>query len=285
MEQVQYKGNKREAEEDTHRAIELFLESRREGISQGTIEFYSKYLTKAIPVLGLSPTPRAMNSYLDSLSCSVGGKHAYFRAISVFYNWLYGLRSGFNFEARDNPIALIDPPKRPKLILPSLTKEQVELLIAKAHSTRDKAMVSLFVESGMRLSELANIRVPHIDWEARIIKVVGKGNKEGYAPFGSSTEKYLRAWLHEYQPEVDKPIWNLGFWGIKGMLRDLGRQTGLSCNPHSFRRTFASLLRKAGIDTMTIKDLGRWESLQMVQRYTRSVTFEDSLRFYKAPLS
>jgi len=35
---------------------------------------------------------------------------------------------------------------------------------------------------------------------------------------------------------------------------------------------------------MTIKDLGRWESLEMVQRYTRSVTFEDSLKFYKAPL-
>jgi hypothetical protein len=47
----------------------------------------------------------------------------------------------------------------------------------------------------------------------------------------------------------------------------------------------AHLLSKAGVDTMTIKDLGRWESLEMVQRYTRSVTFEDSLKFYKAPLS
>ena len=54
---------------------------------------------------------------------------------------------------------------------------------------------------------------------------------------------------------------------------------------HTFRRTFACLLRKAGVDTMTIKDLGRWESLEMVQRYTRSVTFEDSLKFYKAPLA
>ena len=44
-------------------------------------------------------------------------------------------------------------------------------------------------------------------------------------------------------------------------------------------------MRKDGVDTMTIKDLGRWESLEMVQRYTRSVTFEDSLKFYKAPLS
>jgi integrase len=54
---------------------------------------------------------------------------------------------------------------------------------------------------------------------------------------------------------------------------------------HTFRRTFACLLRKVGVDIMTIKDLGRWESLEMVQRYTRSVTFEDSMKHYKAPLS
>ena len=70
----------------------------------------------------------------------------------------------------------------------------------------------------------------------------------------------------------------------KAMLDGLRDETGLPCNPHTFRRTFACLLRKAGVDTMTIKDLGRWESLEMVQRYTRSVTFEDSLKFYKAPL-
>ena len=68
------------------------------------------------------------------------------------------------------------------------------------------------------------------------------------------------------------------------MLRRLEVATGITCNPHVFRRTFASLLRKAGVDTMTIKDLGRWESLEMVQRYTRLVTFQDSLKFYKSPL-
>ena len=69
------------------------------------------------------------------------------------------------------------------------------------------------------------------------------------------------------------------------MLKRLQEMTNLPCNPHTLRRTFVCLLRKAGVDTLTIKDLGRWESLEMVQRYTRSVTFEDSLKFYKAPLS
>jgi integrase len=69
------------------------------------------------------------------------------------------------------------------------------------------------------------------------------------------------------------------------MLERLRRQTGLPCNPHTFRRTFAVLLRKAGVDTMTIRDLGRWESVQMVERYTRSFGFADAMKFYKAPLS
>jgi len=68
------------------------------------------------------------------------------------------------------------------------------------------------------------------------------------------------------------------------MLDQLGIETGIHCNPHTFRRTFACLLRKAGVDTMTIKELGRWENLEMVQRYTRSFNFQDSMRFYKSPL-
>jgi len=271
--------------QEGQRAIELFLKSRREGISQSSLDFYSKYLTKAIPVISLSPTPRKISSYLDGLSCSVGGKHAYFRAISVFFNWLYSPKSGFPFQQKDNPIKLIDPPKKPKLILPTLTKEQVNLLISKVKCVRDAAIISLFTESGLRLSELMNIKPEDIDWDNRIIRIMGKGNKEGYAAFGALSEKYLKEWLAEYQPGSGELIWNIGFWGIKAMLHSLGIETGLQCNPHTFRRTFACLLRKAGVDTMTIKDLGRWESLEMVQRYTRSVTFHDSLKLYKAPLS
>lgn len=115
--------------------------------------------------------------------------------------------------------------------------------------------------------------------------MIGKGNKEGFAPFGDKSEHYLQTWLFEYQPDKEDIIWNVSYWGIKTMLDDLRKETGLPCNPHTFRRTFACLLRKAGVDTMTIKDLGRWESLEMVQRYTRSVSFHDSMKFYKAPLS
>lgn len=69
------------------------------------------------------------------------------------------------------------------------------------------------------------------------------------------------------------------------MLRRLEAKTGITCNPLTFRRTFAVLPRKAGIDTMTIKELGRRESMEMGQRYTRAFSFQGSIEFYRSPLS
>jgi len=68
------------------------------------------------------------------------------------------------------------------------------------------------------------------------------------------------------------------------MLDQLGVETGLHCNPHTFRRTFAFLLRKAGIDTMTIEDLVRWESLEMVQGCIGSFNFQNSMKISQSSL-
>jgi integrase/recombinase XerC len=194
----------------------------------------------------------------------------------VFYNWLYSPKSGYNLNPQKNPILQVEAPKVEKKILPALTSEQVEYLIEEAGCVRDKAIISLFVDSVLRLSELANISPYNIDWDNRVIKVVFKGNKEGLAPFGERTKRLMKEWLSQYQ--ANGRLWDLNRWGIVDMLKVLRLKTGLPCNPHTFRRTFACLLRKAGVDTMTIKDLGRWESLEMVQRYTRSVSFQDSLK-------
>ncbi|MFH1087463.1 MAG: tyrosine-type recombinase/integrase [Chloroflexota bacterium] len=268
---------------DCGAALEAFLKSRREGISPNTLWDYRKTLRRALPCLGLKPTTKGVNAYLNSLSCSLGGKYDYFKCLRAFYNWLYSPSSAFKLRPEDNPVLWVDAPKRPQLILPSLTAEQVMKLIDDCPNLRDKAIVALFTESGLRLSELTNIKPTDIDWQVRIIRVLGKGRKEAYAPFGKLSERYLKEWLAQYAPNGN--IWGMNEWGIVSMLRRLDKATGLPCNAHTFRRTFACLLRKAGVDTMTIKDLGRWESLEMVQRYTRSVSFRDSLRFYKAPLS
>ncbi len=76
-----------------------------------------------------------------------------------------------------NPLAKVDVPKVKNRILPSLTEEQVEYIIEQAETLIDKAMVLLFADSGMRLSELASIRDSQIDWENHLITIWGKGGK------------------------------------------------------------------------------------------------------------
>jgi integrase len=216
------------------------------------------------------------------LKCTNSGKHGYFRALRAFYNWLYSPKSGYNLSPQDNPILAVDAPKIEKKILPSLNSEQLEYLIERAESIRDKAIISLFADSGLRLSELAAIKVSDIDWDNSLIKVRCKGNKEGFAIYGEITGRLLREWL-TCRNGNDR-LWDINHWGINIMLRRLKARTGLPCNPPTFRRTFATILAKRGVDSLHIMRLGRWESLEMVQRYTRSVTFHDSLKFYKAPL-
>ena len=89
-------------------------------------------------------TPESINHFLSTLTCA-NGKNAYYRAIRAFCNWLYKQEL-----IPTNPILKVDAPKIKKVILPSLTPAQVEYLIAKASYVRDKAIISLFADSGIR---------------------------------------------------------------------------------------------------------------------------------------
>ena len=87
--------------------------------------------------------PFLIERFITSRSCSNGGKHAYYRCLKTFYNWLYSPKSGFLVKMQDNPILIVDAPKVEKKILPSLTPEQLELVISLAKCVRDKAIISL----------------------------------------------------------------------------------------------------------------------------------------------
>jgi integrase/recombinase XerC len=260
----------------------LFLQSRRAmGVSDKTMDFYKDRLYGFVSEIDyVKATRQRIERYLNTIPPNQYGlatRHASFRAIKTFYRWL---NAEYNIR---NPIRGMQAPILGKPIMPSLAQEQVQLLLEKVKNARDKAIIALFTESGLRLSELTSIKPQNTDWDNHTVRIMGKGRKESYAPFGELSENYMREWLSQYQPNGN--VWGINKNGIQIMLQRLENSTGLPCNPHTFRRTFACLLRKAGVDTMTTKDLGRWESLEMVQRYTRSVTFNDSLKFYKAPLS
>jgi site-specific recombinase XerD len=230
-------------------------------------------------VIGIGITGQEISRFIGSLQCSNGGKRGYHCCLRAFYNWLYSPKSGYNLNRQNNPILLVDPPKVEKKIMPALSTAQVDYLIEQAECVRDKAIISLFADSGLRLTELANINVSDIDWHNGLIKVWCKGNKEGYAPFGERTKSLMKEWLSKFR--TDGKLWDLNRWGIIEMLSQLKKKTGLPCNAHTFRRTFASILAKKGVDSLHIMRLGRWESIAMVERYTRSVKFEDSLRLYR----
>jgi integrase len=280
----------------------LFMLSRQSmQVSSGTEQFYRTKVGRFVREVNVDKASRQdIETFLLQFG-NPGNRHAYYRAVKTFYNWR---EETFDLPS---PMDKIKAPRLCKLILPSLTREQVDYLLNIAVTIRDKAIIAMFTESGLRLSELVNIRPTDIDWKNGTIKVLGKGRKEALAPLGKLTRKYLEELIKpndikelkdgskgdlstenpgETSDDISRiNIWHLNQWGVTSMLRRLEKKSGYPCNPHVFRRTFACLLRKSGLDVMTIKDLGRWESLEMVQHYTRSVTFQDSLKFYQSVLA
>lgn len=247
--------------------------------SRKGIEGYFRKLLEAFP--DRFPSRSDIVDYLGNKKPVV--KRRTYEALRAFGNWLE------KHQIMPNPWKGIDVPKVPIPLLPAPSPDQINQLFNYLDEhyppdtcLRNKTIIATLVESGLRLSEIAGVHLKDINWQQHTIQVWGKGNKEGLAPFGSTSETLLKQWLSQYNLEGN--IWGINKNGIQTMLKRLKAETGIPCTAHNFRRAFASILRRSGVDVMTIKDLGRWESLEMVQRYTRSVTFQDSLKHYKAPL-
>tara|TARA_B100000315_G_scaffold245084_1_gene270563 strand:- start:617 stop:889 length:273 start_codon:yes stop_codon:yes gene_type:complete len=84
------------------------------------MDFYAGYLRRSQQVIGINVTGLDIAKFLDSLTCTNGGKHAYFSTLRAFYRWLYSPKSGWNLDPQRNPITYVEPPKVEKRILPSL---------------------------------------------------------------------------------------------------------------------------------------------------------------------
>ena len=251
--------------------LTFFINSRREGLSPRTIEFYKSCLTPFVN--SYEATSDGINSFLSNLSCG-NGKLNYYRAITVYVHWL--IREGY---IENNPLVRVDKPKPSKRLLPSVTEQDVEILISRVDNLRDKCIISLLADSGMRLNELANIKACDIDWSTLTITIIGKGNKQRRAPFTERTAKLLTNYISDSNTESN--IWGMRRYGIQTMLKRLQASTGIKCNPHSFRRGMACSLHRKGLSTLDIMHLGGWEDLDMVLKYTRSITFDDCLVHYK----
>jgi integrase len=229
----------------THELVSNFIKSRRQGLSPLTFKFYSSYLIRASLIIGFNITGQSITRYLASLKCSNGGKHAYYRVIRAFYSWLYSRKSGYNLNPQDNPILMVDAPLVEKRILPSPTANQVDTLIDASSNLRDRCIVSLLADSGMRSSEVLSFQTSDIDWETLTITIIGKGNKQRRAPFTDRTANLLKTYLNNNGHQHDN-LWGINQNGLHKMLKTLGERTGIHCNPHSFRRHFACNLHRKG---------------------------------------
>jgi len=252
-------------------------------------------LTKSFPPLSLESTTQEIQNFID-IECGrrdkygnplikPGGRHAYFRAIRCFFNWAYSPASGLGFEPSKNPITWVVAPDVPKRKMPAQNEKTVEVLMSAAHNKRDQAIISTFIDTGGRRAEVANIREGDISWEKHNIKAIAKGDREVYMPMGPRTEQLIKEWLVEYHPPIGGNIWGLRQNGIVIMLRRLEKETGIKCNAHTFRRGFACIQRRNGVDSLDIMELGHWKSHRMVQHYTEDVNFEDAFRHYIPPSS
>jgi site-specific recombinase XerD len=247
--------------------------------SQITIKRHFKQLLQDYKTI---PNSLQLSEWLGKHS--PGARKRLFEAFRAFGKWLE------KKKVMCNPWSDIDIPRVPVPLLKTPSADNIKELFTYLDNhylselaLRNKAIIAVFVESGLRLFELSSIKPEHINWPEGTIQIWGKGWKEGKAPFGQTSGALLKEWLNIYKPNGGN-FWGIDRAGIQMMLKRLHQATGITCNPHSFRRAFATILLKSGADSLDIKRLGRWQSLQMVDRYTKSVQFEDSLKFYKAPL-
>ena len=247
----------------TKSILDSFLSSRASGTSPKTIELYHFALDR---FLGYPLTPEGIKNYLDSLTCR-NGKHNYYRCIKTLCRWLTQTD-----QLPSNPIEKVSPPRRQNKLLPAINKEQLEVLLYYCPSQRDKAILNLLWYSGMRLCEVATVKESDFNWEEGTAIVLGKGNRYRKTISGNG---YVKQWFsHHVTFEITS-------YGIACMLTRLGKESGIHCNAHSFRGGFCIQQVKSGLSTRVVQALGGWETLSMVEHYSKSLSFDDALALYQ----
>ena len=248
----------------TTELLEKFISSRPEGLSKKTIEFYRYTLTDFV---SYPLSPDGVSSYLKSLTCR-NAKLRFYQSLKILCRWLHR-----NAHISENPMEKVSPPKVQRKLLPAITEEQLQVLLEYCQNDRDVALISFLWFSGVRVSEAARVRAKDFNWHEGTVIVLGKGNRYRKALAGNGV---VQQWFSGHDS------FRLTAEGIQTVLKIISRETGIHCNPQSFRRGFAVHLVKSGLSTRVVQSLGGWESIAMVERYAKSLSFHDALQVYRA---
>jgi len=192
------------------------------------------------------------------------------------------LKTFFRFAQEEgyletNIASRLKVPRAPKKIIQTFSEEQLRQLLASTRSTRDKAILGLFIDTGIRVTELAFLRIQDVDLDGGRMKVHGKGAKERFVFFGNRCRRLLWRYINTERPNVSSDrlfINNYGqplkARGILEMMRRCGKRAGIRgvrCSPHTLRHTFAKGFLLNGGDVFTLQQILGHSSLEMVKRY------------------
>lgn len=181
---------------------------------------------------------------------------------------------------KDNFMRLISNPKIEKTLPNYLNYDDLEKLLnfpdrSNKYGLRDALILEMLYSSGVRVSELANMRLSDIDFNERKILILGKGSKERYVYYGSKCADLLDKYLkidHRDSPYllIGKRKEKLNEREIRAIVTDTAKKAGISVHvtPHTLRHTYATHMLNEGADLKSVGDLLGHESLSTTQIYT-----------------
>nr|WP_269668490.1 tyrosine recombinase XerC [Staphylococcus kloosii] len=187
-------------------------------------------------------------------------------------------------ESVVNPFVQLVHPKKEQYLPHFFYEEEMEALFKTVSSDakkglRDRVILELLYATGIRVSELVNIREQDLDMSSPGVKVLGKGNKERFIPFGEFCNQSIEAYLSQFKPKLNSdhnfllvnmkgdPITERG---VRFVLNDVVKRTAgvTDIHPHKLRHTFATHMLNEGADLRTVQSLLGHVNLSTTGRYT-----------------
>lgn len=220
--------------------------------------------------------------------------HHYYAVLRAFFNWC--VMEGFLTESPVAKVKMSNP--KLKVIQPYAAEEIARMVAvcdydyqhnAKFLGSRNRAIILILLDTGLRVSEIANIGLEDIDTERGWIKVRGKGDKERVVRIGTTAQKALWRYLMYRADNVTSALWlteeGTAFQsdGIQAMVKRLKQRAGVTSkgNCHRFRHTFALNFLRADRNPFNLQYLLGHSDLRMVRHYTATLGMEDALKAHE----
>jgi integrase/recombinase XerD len=193
-------------------------------------------------------------------------------------------------QFKDNPAEILETPKRWRKLPDVLSSEDVDTLLKSPDlesvlGLRDKAMLEVLYASGLRVSELINLKVSQLDMQVGYLRTLGKGSKERIVPIGAMAKKAVEDYILNSRPALvssrkdgGKPeelfvtrrgrgMTRQGFWKLlKGYVTQANIRASVS--PHTLRHAFATHLLERGADLRSVQQMLGHSDISTTQIYT-----------------